>query len=85
VVYFKLGKLDEALILSKQALEMNQILYKGNHPDVALSLNNLTLVGYKLGKLNETLTLFKQALEISWPKLRLYRAGISPNLSSCKY
>ena len=49
----------------EQALKIRQALYKGNHPDIAESLNNIGCV-YKdgLGQAQEALNYFERALEM---------------------
>ena len=45
-----LGKTEEGLVYSKQALEIRKVLYGDKPPDVALSLNNMDLPSKTLGK-----------------------------------
>jgi CHAT domain-containing protein/tetratricopeptide (TPR) repeat protein len=57
---------------------MNKRLYKGDHPGVATSLNNLGLLYQDQGRLTETAQLFKEALDMN---KRLYK-GDHPALAN---
>ncbi len=48
----------------KKALEIRQALYPGNHPDVAMSLNNVGNTYNTLGEASKGLEHFQQALEM---------------------
>ncbi|MFP3295900.1 MAG: tetratricopeptide repeat protein, partial [Caldisphaera sp.] len=58
------GCYKEAEPLFKQALEIKRKIHGENHPDVALTLDNLAELYVEEGKYDEAEPLFKQALEI---------------------
>jgi tetratricopeptide (TPR) repeat protein len=55
----------EAKPLYLQALELRKRLLGTEHPDVALSLNNLAYLYYSQGRYTEAEPLYLQALEIA--------------------
>ncbi|OJW71117.1 MAG: hypothetical protein BGO68_04705 [Candidatus Amoebophilus sp. 36-38] len=55
---------EQALKYNRQALEMRQALYPGNHIQVAESFNNLGRIYKALGNYQEALKYFERALEI---------------------
>ncbi len=71
------GQSDRALPLAERALEMRQWLFKGDHPDVALSLNNFASVRGELGRAAEAEPLYQQALEM---RRRLFK-GDHPDVA----
>ncbi len=56
------GQFNQAVILAKQALELAQSVYQGDHPNVATSLNNLAYLYQFQGKLSQAEPLYQQAL-----------------------
>jgi hypothetical protein len=56
LIYYDLGKKEEAITLYKKALQLN--------PEYAKAYNNLGLAYYDLGKKEEAISLFKKAIEI---------------------
>lgn len=57
-----MGKYVDALGLYEQALTMRVALFKGNHMDVAQSLNNVGVANGRLGKYMHALKYKEQAL-----------------------
>jgi tetratricopeptide (TPR) repeat protein len=62
------GLYDQALPWYKQCLEVAKKRLGEEHPNVALSLNNLALLYYSQGKYSEAEPLYLQALEL-WQRL----------------
>jgi serine/threonine protein kinase/tetratricopeptide (TPR) repeat protein len=71
------GRAAEALSLYQRSLEMRQRLFKGDHPDIAESLNNLGYCLAALNRFDEGLQMHQTALAM---RRRLYR-GDHPNLA----
>ncbi|CAF1365945.1 unnamed protein product [Didymodactylos carnosus] len=65
-VYHTLGDARKGLEYLEQALEMRRDLYKGSHPDVAGSLNNV-------GSVYDTLGDVRKGLEYKVQTLEMYR------------
>ena len=65
---YQQGQFNQAVILVKQALELAQSIYQGDHPNIATSLNNLAFLYQSQGKLSEAEPLYQQALAI-WQRL----------------
>ncbi|MEH2465747.1 tetratricopeptide repeat protein [Nostoc sp.] len=59
------GLYDQALPWYEECLEVSKKRLGEEHPDIALSLNNLALLYYSQGKYNEAEPLYLQALELS--------------------
>ncbi|WP_293226218.1 tetratricopeptide repeat protein [Microcoleus sp. PH2017_16_JOR_D_A] len=64
-LYRSQGRYRDAEPLYKQALEMWQRFFKGDHPHVAISLNNLALLYDSQGRYRDAEPLYKQALEMT--------------------
>ncbi|NEO21534.1 CHAT domain-containing protein, partial [Moorena sp. SIO4A5] len=64
-VYFNQGRYQEAEPLLQQTLELTKRLLGEEHPQVALSLNNLALLYLNQGRDQEAEPLFQQALELN--------------------
>jgi CHAT domain-containing protein/Tfp pilus assembly protein PilF len=58
------GRYGEAIPLTEQVLDLRQQVLGKNHPDVAISLNDLALLYREQGRYNEAEQLCQQALEI---------------------
>ena len=58
------ARYSEAQPLYEQALEIRKGLFEGDHPDVALSLNNLAFLYDRQGRYSEAEPLYEQALEM---------------------
>ncbi|MBW4496187.1 MAG: tetratricopeptide repeat protein [Oscillatoria princeps RMCB-10] len=56
------GKFEKAVIFAKQALELALLLYMGNHPDVATSLNLLAELYHSQGRYEKAEPLYEEAL-----------------------
>jgi CHAT domain-containing protein/tetratricopeptide (TPR) repeat protein len=65
LLYHFQGRLAEAAPLSKEALDMQKRLHKGDHPVVASSLNNLGSLYQAQGKLAKAAPLLKDALDMN--------------------
>ena len=59
---YQQGQFNQAVTLAEQALELAQYVYQCDHPDIALSLNNLALLYKSQGKLSQAEPLYQQAL-----------------------
>ncbi|MTJ55888.1 tetratricopeptide repeat protein, partial [Anabaena sp. UHCC 0253] len=62
---YQQGKYDEAIELSKQAINLGRKIWGNLHPDIACNLSNLAYFHYSLGKYREAETLYQEALIIS--------------------
>jgi len=60
-----LGKFAEAEPLFLKSLAIREKAFGQDHPDIAISLNNLALLYHSRGKLEEAKPLYKRALTIS--------------------
>jgi tetratricopeptide (TPR) repeat protein len=77
---------NTALLYFEKALNIRQELLLLNHPDLAISYNNLGLLYESMGKYSTTLSHIEKALEIQQqsllPTKQLERAGIHSNIGS---
>ena len=61
---YRIGKYDRAVLVAKKALEVAEENVGPDHPDVAVSLNNLALLYKTQGHYAQAESLYKPALEI---------------------
>ncbi|WP_231290027.1 tetratricopeptide repeat protein [Rickettsia australis] len=59
-----LYKFEESLKYHQETFKIYKVLFKGNHPDIAMSLNNVGAVYDKLGDTEKALKYHKAALKI---------------------
>ena len=72
-----MGEYDQALSLFEEALEIREKILGTDHPDTAISLNNLAIWHESVGNYDQALELFLRALAtFSGPKtfLRISKA-----------
>lgn len=62
--YGNLGDHEQALLYEQKALEIRKAVLPTNHPDLALSYNNVGVIYYCLGNYTQTLTHFQNAQRI---------------------
>jgi len=68
-----MGCNSKAETLYKEAFEMYRRFFKGDHPDLATSINNMATFYNRSGRYAEAEPLFKKALEM---RKRLFKATI---------
>ena len=61
---YRTGKYDRAVVVAKKALEVAEKNVGPNHPDVAMSLNNLASLYHAQGQYAQAEPLYKRALAI---------------------
>jgi tetratricopeptide (TPR) repeat protein len=89
-LYKKLGyynehvlcKFEDSLKYHKEALEIYQALYQGNHPFIAQSLDNVGIIYSKLGNVKEELKYLKEALRMSKKLYPINRLDIAATLNN---
>ena len=59
-----MGEYSKALSYYEKALEIRKQSLPSNHPDLALSYNNIGAVYYNMGEYSKALSSFEKALEI---------------------
>ena len=62
--YQELGQVQKGLKYLEEALKMREVLYEGNHPDVASSLNNVGSAYQELGQVQKGLKYLEEALNM---------------------
>ena len=67
VAYQAAGKLDLALPLYEETLELRKAKLGPDHPDTLTSMNNLAMAYQAAGKLDLALPLFEETLELGRP------------------
>ena len=77
-----LGRLDEAELLCRECLEIERKTLGPEHPEVAISLNNLGKLLRSQGRLDEAEPLFRQSLEIRRKALRPEHAEVGSSLNN---
>ncbi|MEM7382815.1 MAG: tetratricopeptide repeat protein [Bacteroidota bacterium] len=77
-IYHRLLQYKKSLEYQKRALEMFEVIYKGNHPNVATLLNNVGLTYGTLGNHQETLVYLRRALEM----FEVIYKGNHPNVAT---
>ncbi len=73
------SRVDEALPLYEQALQLYRACLNERHPDIAAVLNNLGLLYYQQGELDQARDRLEQALEI----LKASRPKFHPDTAAC--
>ena len=63
-MYYDQGRYDDAESLYEKALAIREKTLGGNHPFVAVSLDNLANLYYQQGRLDEAEPLYMRALDI---------------------
>ncbi|MCB8785357.1 CHAT domain-containing protein [Planktothrix agardhii] len=58
------GKFSEAIPIAQQALEFAQLLYDGDHPNIAAAVNNLAFIYHKQGQLSQAEYFYQISLNI---------------------
>lgn len=58
------GKYSEAIPIAQQALEFAQLLYDGDHPNIAAAVNNLAFIYHKQGQLSQAEYFYQISLNI---------------------
>ena len=79
VFYYSQGNYKEAEPLYKESLFMCRRLFKGDHPDLAKSINFMAIFYNSRGRFTEAEPLFKEALEM----FRRIFKNYHPNLAKC--
>ncbi len=79
---YEQGKYDEAIPLAERVLEMRQKLLGTEHPDVALSLNNLAFLYFSQGRYNQAEPLLIQALEMRQKLLGTEHPDVATSLNN---
>lgn len=89
-LYKKLGyynehvlcKLEDSLKYHKEALEIYQALYQGNHSFIAQSLDQVGIIYSKLGNVKEELKYLKEALRMLKKLYPINRLAIAASLNN---
>jgi len=79
---YRAGNYDHAVLVAKRALEMAEKNVGPDHPDVALSLNNLTRLYHDQGKYVQAEPLYKRALAIREKALGANHPSIAESLNN---
>ena len=58
------GKFSEAIPIAQQALEFAQLLYDGDHPNIAAAFNNLAFLYHQQGQLSQAEYFYQRSLNI---------------------
>ncbi len=77
---YQQGKYAEAIPLAEQALEIQKKVLRENHPDIAISINDLALLYKKQGRYQEAEDFYKQALNIYKLSLRENHPNVATSL-----
>ena len=69
MIYQSTGEYSTALSYFKKTLEIQQQTLPPNHPDIAMTNNNIGMIYQSIGKYSTALSYFKKALEIQQQSL----------------
>src|SRR3989339_585485 len=78
IQFYNSGKLDSAIFFANLSLNLCRSIYKGDHPDLARSINNMANFYYERRNYKEAEPLLKEALEM---RMRLFK-GDHPDLAN---
>ena len=76
------GKYNEAIALAEKALAIRQRILSNEHPDVAVSLDNLAFLYHAQGRYSEAETLYLQSLEMLKHLLGEEHPGVATSLNA---
>jgi serine/threonine protein kinase len=76
LAYMAAGRLDAAVRISQNTLELRQAGLPAGHPYVLTTMNNLGLAYLKFGRIQEAVALWERILELGRPNPRSLNVGI---------
>jgi CHAT domain-containing protein len=85
VKLFKIGKYQEALPLVQMALKIRESQLGPNHPDVAMSLNNLAVLYEKQGRYREAELIHQRSLKIEESQLGENHPNVALTLNNLAF
>jgi len=85
-LYWKRNRINEAIALRKEALEIGELIIDANHPQMALLYNNLAVTYDAAGEHHQALDLYEKSLSIIDEKKDPVNHAIGLiNIAECYY
>ena len=81
---YRTGRYERGVVVAKRALDLAEMRFGPNHPEVAENLNNLAVFYRALGQYAQAEPLYKRALEIDREALGPDHPSVAANMNNLR-